>query len=76
MLKVAEICAGYGGLFRGLEMVLDCDLALVADNDAGASNVLAYRYPDVPNVGDLTKVDWAEVMHGKLPIDILTAGFP
>src|SRR5699024_6888530 len=32
----------------------------------------AHRYPDVPDHGDLTKIDWA----GVEPVDILTGGFP
>jgi DNA (cytosine-5)-methyltransferase 1 len=36
------------------------------------STILAARYPDVPNLGDLTTLDWAEVP----TIDILCAGFP
>jgi len=33
---------------------------------------MAHHYPDVPNLGDVTKVDWASVPH----IDILTGGSP
>jgi DNA (cytosine-5)-methyltransferase 1 len=40
--------------------------------DKAASKVLAHRYPDVPNLGDITQVDWADVP----PIDILSLGFP
>src|SRR5213075_2264331 len=36
------------------------------------NKILAHRYPDVPNLGDLTAVDWSRVE----PVDILTAGFP
>jgi len=37
-----------------------------------ASRVLAHHWPDVPNYGDITRIDWATVE----PVDILTAGFP
>jgi DNA (cytosine-5)-methyltransferase 1 len=37
-----------------------------------ASRVLAHHWPDAPNHGDITRIDWATVE----PVDILTAGFP
>lgn len=40
--------------------------------DKYASQVLALRYPGVPNLGDITQVQWDSVE----PVDILTGGFP
>lgn len=37
------------------------------------SAVLSYHYPDVPNLGDMTKVDWTE-WHGKA--DVVVGGSP
>ncbi|WP_344031294.1 DNA cytosine methyltransferase, partial [Streptomyces luteireticuli] len=45
----------------------------VAENDPYASQILAARYPDAPNLGDITEINWAE-LQGE--IDIITAGFP
>ena len=70
--RIAELCAGYGGLSMAVEQVLGGELAWVADNDPGASAILAHRFPGVPNLGDITTVDWAAVE----PVDVLTAGFP
>lgn len=50
----------------------DSELAWVADPAPGPSKVLAYRHPDVPNLGDITTVDWAAVA----PVDIITGGSP
>lgn len=36
------------------------------------AELLAHHMPGVPNLGDLTLLDWAEVP----PVDILTAGYP
>jgi hypothetical protein len=44
----------------------------VSDIDPGACKILAHRYPDLPNHGDITKIDWNAVE----PVDILTGGFP
>jgi len=70
--RIASLCSGYGGLDRAVEMVLGGELAWVADNDPGAAKILTHHYPDVPNLGDITAVDWAAVD----PVDILTGGFP
>ena len=50
--------------------VLGGSLAWVADPAPGPSKLLTYRHPDVPNLGDITRVDWAAVE----PVDIITAG--
>ncbi len=71
-LRVGGLCAGYGGLEMGLAQVLDTELVWFADLDPGAAAVLAYRWPGVPNHGDLTTTDWATVE----PVDIVTAGWP
>jgi DNA (cytosine-5)-methyltransferase 1 len=52
--------------------VLDAALAWCAETDRRASTVLAARFPGVPNLGDLTGVDWAAVP----AVDLVTAGFP
>ena len=40
--------------------------------DDAPSKILAHHWPDVPNHGDITAVDWAAVE----PVSIITAGFP
>lgn len=51
----------------GLEPVAFCEI------DAFPSAVLAHRFPEVPNLGDITKVDWREY-HGS--IDVVVGGSP
>jgi DNA (cytosine-5)-methyltransferase 1 len=70
--RIGSLCAGTGGLDMAVEAVLGGELAWVSDIDKGACKLLAHRYPDVPNLGDFTKTDWATVE----PVEILTAGFP
>jgi DNA (cytosine-5)-methyltransferase 1 len=77
MIRAGSLCSGYEGIFLGIQEVLgEAELVFTADNDPGASKVLAHRFPDVPDLGDISAVDWAEVMRGKAPLDLLTAGFP
>lgn len=71
-LRVGELFAGYGGLGRGVQSVLGGDIAWVSEIDPGACKILAHRFPDVPNHGDITAIDWAAVE----PVDVLTGGFP
>lgn len=64
--------AGYSGLEMGVQRVFDAKPAWFAEIDQAPARILAHHYPDVPNLGDVTKVDWGSVP----PIDILTAGYP
>lgn len=64
--------AGYSGLEMGVQRVFDAQPAWFAEIDQAPARILAHHYPQVPNLGDVTKVDWGSVP----PIDILTAGYP
>ncbi len=66
------MCSGYGGLDMAATTLLGGEHAWFADTDPAASKVLAHHWPDVPNLGDISAVDWAEVE----PIDGLTGGTP
>ena len=72
MTTYGALFAGYGGLELGVQSVLGGHLSWYAEIDPAPSRVMAHHYPDVPNLGDVTKVDWASVPH----IDILTGGSP
>lgn len=72
-MKVGELFAGYGGLGMAVKEVWpDAEVAWVSEFDKGPSKVLAHRFPGVPNLGDITKIDWSQVE----PVDILTGGSP
>ena len=79
--RVASLCTGYGGLDEAVLEVFGGELVWVTDfnpedkrpvDQQPAPRLLAHRYPDAPNLGDITKVDWA----GLPPVEILCAGFP
>lgn len=70
---IGELFAGYGGASLALESIWpDARTAWVSDIEAGPRKVLAHRFPDAPNLGDITKIDWANVE----PVDIITGGSP
>lgn len=72
-MKMGSLCSGYEGLGMAVEAVFpDAELAWVSDIDKGACKVLAHRFPDVPNIGDMTAVDWTQVE----PVDVITGGTP
>nr|WP_241265496.1 DNA cytosine methyltransferase [Streptomyces boncukensis] len=56
----------------GVTAVLGGTVAWHCEVDPNASKVLAHHWPDVPNLGDITAVDFRDVE----PVDVLTAGFP
>ncbi|MGW0899095.1 DNA cytosine methyltransferase [Streptomyces goshikiensis] len=45
----------------------------VAESAPGPSAVLAERYPDAPNLGDIREIHWAQLVG---EVDVITAGFP
>lgn len=71
-MNIGSLCTGYGGLDLACEQVFGARTIWRADNDPAVRKLLAYRWPDQPNLGDITKVNWYEVR----PVDIVTAGWP
>jgi DNA (cytosine-5)-methyltransferase 1 len=71
-VRIGELFAGYGGLGLGVKAVLGGDIAWYSEIDTDASAIFAHHYPDVPNLGDITAIDWEAVE----PVDVLTGGFP
>lgn len=71
-LRIGSLCTGYGGLDLAVMQVLGGDLAWCAEIDAHCRKILAARFEGVPNHGEITTVDWAEVA----AVDIVTAGWP
>jgi DNA (cytosine-5)-methyltransferase 1 len=53
-------------------MAVGGDLAWYSEIEPAACTVLAAHYPDVPNLGDITAVDWSAVE----PVDVITGGYP
>jgi len=71
-LKIGSLFSGYGGLDGGVIAALGGEVVWHCEFDAAPSKLLAHHFPNTPNFGDVTKVDWSQVE----PVDILTGGFP
>jgi DNA (cytosine-5)-methyltransferase 1 len=67
-LRVGSLFTGYGGL----DIAVGGELAWYAEIEPAACKVLANHYPGVPNLGDITKIDWSEVES----VDVITGGYP
>lgn len=72
MLTYGSLFTGAGGLEMGVQSVLPGRTLWHSDIDPGACKVIEHRWPDVPNLGDVTKVDWSAVPR----VDVLTGGSP
>ena len=70
-MRTGHLFAGIDGIGLGLEPH-GFDTAWFSEYEAAPSRVLAHHYPDVPNHGDITAIDWSKVE----PVDVLTGGFP
>lgn len=71
-MRVGSLFSGYGGLDLAVESVTGATPAWFVEWEKAPSQILEKRFPGVPNYGDITKVDFAEVE----PVQILTGGFP
>lgn len=69
----------YVSLFSGIEAAsvawrqLGWELVAVADIDPFACACLAHRFPDVPNLGDVSTIDWSEYAGS---VDLVVGGSP
>lgn len=70
-MRAGSLFAGVGGFDIGFERA-GMSLAWHAEIEPHASAVLRYRWPDVPNLGDVTKIDGAAIQ----PVDVICGGFP
>jgi DNA (cytosine-5)-methyltransferase 1 len=71
-LTIGSLCSGYGGLDLAVESFFGAETAWFSEFEAAPSKVLEAHWPGVPNLGDMTKIDWASVE----PVDIVTGGTP
>lgn len=71
-LRLGELCAGYNGLGLAVEEVFGATPAWFSEFDPAPSKVLSFHYPDVPNYGDMTQINWAAIEQ----VHIISGGTP
>lgn len=74
MTTIGSLFTGYGGLDMGVAMAVDPDarVAWTSDVEPGPCKLAAVRWPDTPNLGDITQINWVDVE----PVDIICGGSP
>lgn len=70
-LTVGSLFSGIGGFDLGLERA-GMKVIWQSEIDEFASKVLKKHWPDVPNLGDITKVDWTNIERP----DVICGGYP
>lgn len=71
-LRVGSLFSGYGGLDLAVEQVFDARTVWFSEINEPVARVFAHHWPDAPNLGDITAIDWSAVE----PVDVLCGGFP
>lgn len=71
-MKLGSLFTGYGGLDMAVSGVFDAHPAWVSDVEPGPQAILSERFPGVPNLGDITTVDWDTVAD----VDVIVGGSP
>lgn len=71
-MRIGSLFSGYGGLDMAVAEVTGAALAWYSEIEPAACRVLSAHYPDVPNLGDITAIEWADVP----AVDIVTGGYP
>ncbi len=71
-LRIGSLFSGYGGLDLAVEDVFDADTVWFSELNESVARVFAHHWPGVPNLGDITAINWSTVP----PVDIICGGFP
>lgn len=74
-MRIGSLFSGAGGLDLAVAEVFGGEIVWHAEVDKAASKVLAHRFPGVPNLGDVSQVNWAN-WKPMLQVDVLCGGFP
>jgi len=65
-----------GQLDRAVERLTGGHVVWYCETDHAARRLLAARWPDIPNLGDVRTINWSRIRWGLGPVDILVGGFP
>lgn len=71
-LRVGSLFSGYGGLDLAVEYATGGETIWFSEINTPATRVFAHHWPDAPNLGDISTVEWTTVPC----VDVLIGGFP
>ena len=66
-LRVGSLFSGYGGLDLAVEYATDGETIWFSEINTPSIRVYAHHWPGIPNLGDISTIDWATVP----PVDVL-----
>ncbi|MDQ4110478.1 MAG: DNA cytosine methyltransferase [Actinomycetota bacterium] len=70
--RIGSLFSGYGGLDLAVEYATGGETIWFSEINDPSIRVFARHWPGIPNLGDISAVDWATVP----PVDVLIGGFP
>ena len=70
--RIGSLFSGYGGLDLAVEHLTGGETIWFSELNENVARVFSHHWPDAPNLGDISTIDWATVP----PIDVLCGGFP
>lgn len=71
-VRIGSLFSGAGGLDLAVERAFGGSVVWQSEVDEAACTVLRHRFPGVPNLGDITTVDWTSAE----TVDVLCGGYP
>ena len=74
-MRVGSLFSGAGGLDMAVQAVFGGEVVWHSEIDKAASKVLAYRWPNMPNLGSITDISWAN-WRPVFDVDIICGGYP
>lgn len=72
MTTIGSLFSGAGGLDLAVEQVFNGTVQWHSEIQPAANAVLNKHWSGVPNLGDITEINWSHVQ----PVDVLCGGFP
>ena len=57
-MRIGSLFSGYSGLDSACQQYFGGDLAWYSEIEPAACKILAAHHPSVPNLGDITTVNW------------------
>src|SRR3954453_2896584 len=69
-----SLCSGAGTLDLAVEQITGNKTLVYAENDPFAARVMEAHFPWATNLGDITRIDWADVA-SQWQIESLSGGF-
>lgn len=74
--RIGSLFSGSGMLDSAVEQATGGEVVWYCEADRSAAKVLAQHWPDVPNLGDIRRINWSRIRWALGPVDVLCGGFP